>query len=250
MSTEEQRRRLGSAFAEGGADYARLRPTYPPDAVAWALATAPAGTVADVGAGTGKLTGTLLELGRDVVALDPSTDMLDELRTARTDLDARVGTGERTGLDGASVAAVVYGQAWHWVDPVAASAEAARILLPGGTLALLWNLMDTTDPATAAYNRAMHVLDPEVAEHTDSAADVTAAFTAHEHRTVRWEWRLTTRDLADLVTTRSYYLARPEEERARIRAAVADAVTGHFGPLGDTLVALPHVTEVHRFTRA
>ena len=249
MSTEEQRR-LGSAFAEGGARYARLRPTYPREAVAWALATAPAGTVADVGAGTGKLTGTLLALGREVVAIDPSSDMLDELRTARPALDVRAGTGERTGLDDASVAAVVYGQAWHWVDPVAASAEAARILRPGGSLALLWDLMDTTDPATAAYNAAMHVLDAEVAEHTDSAADVTAVFADHEHRTFRWRWRLTTRALADLVTTRSYYLARPEEDRARIRTAVADAVTHHFGPLGDTPVVLPHVTEVHRFIRA
>lgn len=59
---------------------------------------------------------------------------------------------------------------------------------------------------------------------------------------------MTTSDLAELVTTRSYYLARPEPERAEIRAAVTAAVEQHFGPAGAN-VELPQVTSVHRFLR-
>ncbi|WP_312718274.1 class I SAM-dependent methyltransferase [Mobilicoccus sp.] len=251
----DARRRGADAFTRGGGAYERLRPTYPRAAVAWALATAPPGRVADVGAGTGKLTHVLLDLGRDVVALDPSRDMLARLRASsrgasRTDLDIRVGRGEQTGLDDASVSAVVYGQAWHWVDADVACEESARILVPGGTLALVWNLMDVDDPATAACHRAMHVLSEEGGEHTDSVADVTAAFGRRESRTFRWSRHLNTRELADTVTTRSYYLAADEPDRARLRAAVAAAVTQHFGPLGEAVIEVPHLTEVHRFTRA
>ena len=36
--------------------------------------------------------------------------------------------------------AVLVAQAWHWVDPPAAVAEAGRILTNGGVLGLMWNL--------------------------------------------------------------------------------------------------------------
>ena len=249
MSERDQRRHLGSAFEQGGADYERLRPGYPSDAVAWMLEGTPEGMVADIGAGTGKLTRSLVESGREVVAVEPSRDMLDRLSAHHPDVEARLGAGENTGLEAASVAAVVYGQAWHWVEPEAGCAEAARILRPGGTLGLMWNFMDTDSPAADAFNRAMHALDPDRADRADSSDDVTAPFTGREVARFSWTWQITTADLADLVTTRSYYLARPEHERADIRAAVADAVTSHVGPIGDTLVGLPHTTEVHRYTR-
>ena len=252
MSERDQRRHLGSAFEQGGADYERLRPGYPSDAVAWMLEGTPEGMVADIGAGTGKLTRSLVESGREVVAVEPSRDMLDSLSAHHPDVEARLGAGENTGLEAASVAAVVYGQAWHWVEPEAGCAEAARILRPGGTLGLIWNFMDLEDPAVAAFNRAMHVLYPDLADladRADSSDDVTAPFTGREVDRFSWTCQITTADLAALVTTRSYYLARPEHERADIRAAVADAVTSHVGPIGDTLVGLPHTTEVHRYLR-
>ncbi|WP_217565570.1 methyltransferase domain-containing protein, partial [Micrococcus sp. GbtcB5] len=56
------------------------------------------------------------------------------------------GTAEATGLPAASADAVVAAQAWHWMDPGAASAEAARVLRPGGRLAAVWNQLDTAVP--------------------------------------------------------------------------------------------------------
>lgn len=185
MGVEDERRRLGSAFAEGGAAYARLRPSYPREAVAWMIAEAPPGVVADVGAGTGKLTRLLVDLGRDVVAVEPSTDMAMQLREGLPAVDVRVGSGESTGLDDASVAAVCYGQAWHWVEPGQGTTEAARVLRPGGVLGLVWNYMDTDDPRVDAVNRAMHVLDPGVLDKSESAGDVGAPFGHHENREFR-----------------------------------------------------------------
>jgi ubiquinone/menaquinone biosynthesis C-methylase UbiE len=98
--------------------------------------------VADVGAGTGKLTRVVAGLGAEVVAIDPDAAMLAELAARVPDVPTFVGTGERIPLTDASADAVVFGQAWHWVDPDAASAEVGRVLRPGGVLGLIWNVRD------------------------------------------------------------------------------------------------------------
>ena len=71
--------RRARTFGARAEDYERWRPSYPPDAVAW-LVPPDAARVADVGAGTGKLTGLLLALGLGVVAVEPDPDMLAVLR--------------------------------------------------------------------------------------------------------------------------------------------------------------------------
>ena len=245
------RTRLGGAFATGAADYERLRPGYPAELVAWLLepvADIP-GPVADVGAGTGKLTAALVAAGRDVIAIEPSADMRARLGETCPGVDARDGTGEATGLPDASAAAVVYGQAWHWIDPEAGSAEAARVLRPDGLLGMAWNSMDLDDPRVAAVNEAMHHFEPGWHENDDSADGVRAPLVPDVRWEVAWSWGMTTADLAALVTTRSYYLARDEADRAHLRRLVGDAVVEHFGPVGDLWIELPQRSVGRRFRR-
>src|SRR4051794_1120441 len=80
----EQDERLlhASSFGAAAVAYAEHRPDYAPAAVRWALEPAPGPRVLDLGAGTGKLTGTLIALGADVTAVEPDPAMLVELRRA------------------------------------------------------------------------------------------------------------------------------------------------------------------------
>lgn len=78
------------------------------------------------------LTSVLLGAGRGVRAIDPSDDLLRVLRRRHPDAQASVGIGERTGLPDDSVAAVVYGQSWHWVDGARATAEASGFCVRAG----------------------------------------------------------------------------------------------------------------------
>lgn len=246
-----ERVRLAEAFRTGGAAYARLRPSYPRELVDW-LVGPPArlgAPVADVGAGTGKLTEVLLALGHQVIAIEPSPGMLAELVAAYPAVAARPGTGEATGLADAAVGAVCYAQAWHWVDPAAASAEAARILRPGGTLGLVWTYLAGGDPGVAAVEAAMHALHDGPGEHDESFARVRGPFGDLDRREVTWSMPSTTAALAQLVTTRSYYLARPERERAYLRRTVAQAVEAHFGPIGDAPIEVPYATVAYRYRR-
>ena len=63
--------RLASSFGSAARAYAEHRPDYAPAAVQWALEAAPGCRVLDLGAGTGKLAGTLLGVGAEVTAVEP-----------------------------------------------------------------------------------------------------------------------------------------------------------------------------------
>jgi SAM-dependent methyltransferase len=132
----------GSSFGAAAAAYAEHRPDYTQAAVCWALEPAPGRRVLDLGAGTGKLTGTLVAVGADVVAVEPDPAMLAELRRAQSAVRSLRGSAEAIPLPDASFDAVVAGNALHWFDMAAAGPEIARVLAPGGILAGLWNVLD------------------------------------------------------------------------------------------------------------
>ena len=138
----EQDERLRFSFGAAAAAYAEHRPDYARAAVRWALERAPGPRVLDLGAGTGKLTAVMAALGADVIAVEPDPAMLAELRRALPDVRALPGRAEAIPLPDASVDAVLVGHALHWFDMAVAGPEIARVLVPGGILAGLWNVFD------------------------------------------------------------------------------------------------------------
>jgi SAM-dependent methyltransferase len=133
---------LSSSFGAVAPAYAEHRPDYAQAAARWALEPAPGVRVLDLGAGTGKLTATLIALGAEVIAVEPDLAMLAELRRLLPTVRALGGSAEAVPLPDASVDAVVAGNAMHWFDMDVAGLEIARVLVPGGVLAGLWNVMD------------------------------------------------------------------------------------------------------------
>ena len=116
MALDERHRVHANSFGAVADVYERGRPQYPAEAIDW-LVPPHATRVADVGAGTGKLTRQLHERGLDVVAVEPSAGMRGQLRRAVSGVPVLGGTGERIPLADHSVDAVLVAQAWHWVDP-------------------------------------------------------------------------------------------------------------------------------------
>ncbi|WP_234698345.1 class I SAM-dependent methyltransferase [Lacisediminihabitans changchengi] len=131
----------GDSFGIAADVYERARPTYPLEAARW-LVPEGARTVLDLGAGTGKFTRSLVDLGLDVIAVEPDERMRATLASSLPGVTALAGTAEHLPVADASVDAITVAQAWHWVDPALAVPETARALRPGGTLGLVWNLRD------------------------------------------------------------------------------------------------------------
>lgn len=133
---------LSSSFGTAAVAYDEHRPDYAEKAVRWVLEDAPGPRVLDLGAGTGKLTVTLIALGAEVIAIEPDPAMLTELRRVLPTVRALSGSAEAVPLPDASVDAVLAGNALHWFDMEVAGPEIARVLEPHGILAGLWNVFD------------------------------------------------------------------------------------------------------------
>ena len=132
-------------FSNRVENYVKYRPGYP-HAIISLLQTecglTPKSIVADIGSGTGKLSELFLDNGNRVLAVEPNEAMRiagEKLLNARQNFVSVNGTSEATTLDSASVDFVTAGQAFHWFDPVATRLEFARIMRPGGWVALVWN---------------------------------------------------------------------------------------------------------------
>ena len=152
-----QYREVAESFGADAERYDRARPSYSRDLVERILAESPGPDVLDVGCGTGIVARLLQARGCRVLGVDPDARMA-RLACDRG-LEVEVAKFEDWEPAGRQFDAVVAGQAWHWVDPVAGAAKAARALRPGGWLVVFWNAAqfpgDLSEAFSAAYRRAM-----------------------------------------------------------------------------------------------
>ncbi|MGH8877377.1 MAG: class I SAM-dependent methyltransferase [Stackebrandtia sp.] len=258
MSHDEPRSHA-SSFGAAATAYAEHRPDYARAAVRWALEHAPGPRVLDLGAGTGKLTATLVAHGAEVVAVEPDPAMLDELCRAQPGVRALPGSAEAIPLPNASVDAVLVGNAMHWFDMAAAGPEMARVLAPKGVLAGLWNVMDDRVDWVAGLERVgtSAAIGPRDTVSCWRAATAgmhlpdtgqAARFCSPEQDEFPHGQRRTADSLAETLATRAGMLVMPEPELratlSRIRAFLAstpETARGEF--------TLPMLTGVLRVRR-
>lgn len=238
MDGQRWRERAGS-FGAAADVYDRSRPSYPVEAVRWALPEG-AQRVLDLGAGTGKLTTVLLDLGLDVVAVEPSEPMRERIPPRAEVLQ---GSAESLPLEAGSVDAVLIGQAFHWFDAEKALAEMARVLRPGGTIGLLWNVMDDSVEWVAQAAGLFGAED--VVSHMDGRPPFTGhdAFEEPTHDEFENAQSLDADLLVDLVASRSMLITLPEDERLQVLAQMREVAPD------DEPFDLPYVTDAWRSVR-
>ncbi|MFG3287190.1 class I SAM-dependent methyltransferase [Streptomyces sp. NPDC048111] len=149
-----------TSFNKAAPQYAKYRPSYPPQLLDTieSLAAHPLqhARIADIGAGTGIASTLLHARGARVTAVEPGEGMAAQFRRTYPEIPLVRGDGNHLPLATASADFITYAQAWHWTDPAKAGPEARRVLRPGGTLALWWNRTDHSVPWLAEQDARIH----------------------------------------------------------------------------------------------
>ena len=249
--SDDDRRRLAATFDTAAELFARARPHYAPDAVRW-LVPATAHTALDLGAGTGLLTEPLVTRGLQVVAVDTSDAMLDQLRAQLPTVDARSGSAEDTGLPDDSVDVVVIGAALHWFERPAADREIARVLRPRGVVGIFGNQRDQSVGWVAALNELLdkRFADrPRPSEPTALPPLSPTFFTATDRATFPHRQTLDADRLVDLVASRSYVIVLSEDEREDLLDEVRHLAYTHPDLTGRETFEMPYLTTVSRCYR-
>ncbi len=238
------RRGPPSAFAEVAGAYERGRPEYPEEAVRWLAGDEPCDVV-DLGAGTGKLTRTLVSLGHRVTAIEPLPEMLELLPATAPGASAILGNAEIIPLPGAFADVVTSAQSFHWFEHAVALPEIARVLRPGGRLAIVWNVRDEREVWVERLSKLIGS-EGTSAMDVDEPIGKSGLFGPVEKAEFQTEQMLDRETLLDLVLSRSYCAKLPPAEREPVLVAVGelyDEVAGEDG------VRLPYVTECFRTSK-
>jgi SAM-dependent methyltransferase len=237
-----QYRQMAESFGVDPERYDRTRPRYPGALVARIVAASPGPEFLDVGCGTGIAARQFRAAGRRVLGVEPDARMADFAR--RTGIEVETATFEAWDSAGRTFGAVVAGQAWHWVDPVAGAAKAARVLRPGGRLAAFWHVFeppqDVTEACQAVFDRL--VPDSQLSSQTrpPDRDRIAAGFTARAADGIRaaggfgdperwqydWERSYTPDEWIDQLATSGALTPLPPDRLAGVLAALGTALDG------------------------
>jgi SAM-dependent methyltransferase len=200
----------------------------------------------DVGCGTGKAARLLAARGVAVLGVELDAKMAEIARGHGVPVE--IASFESWDDRGRRFDLLVSGQAWHWIDPAIGVGKAARVLRPGGTIALFWNVSRLDERTQHALDEVYRALapnllrpaaDPKSPTEPPYAGDLRAApeFADVQTREYAWQHSYSRDEWLRLIQTQSDHLLLAPDRRAELVDAVGAAIDG----LGGT-VDTPYVT--------
>lgn len=232
--------------------YETGRPGYP-EALIAALPLAQAHSVVELGAGSGKFTRQLrphLAPEARLIAVEPVAAMLAALSDL-PEVEAVCARADATGLPQGCADLLVCAQAFHWFDDAASVAEIARLLRPGGTLALIWNIRDARSPWVAALSQMIDAHAGQTPRHQSGhwrwILD-DPRFRLEREVAVDHPFPMSPAAVAERVLSVSYIAGLPEAEKQELRRRTA-AILAEAGLDRAETVVFPYVSRLYLLTR-
>ncbi len=249
--------RSATAFEEAATVYEHSRPGYPAEAVDWlngALGLGPGRRVADLAAGTGKLTRALLGSGADVIAVEPVAAMRETLAgTMPRGADGRrvpvvAAVAQALPVGDGRLDAVTVAQGFHWFATRDTVAEIRRVVRSGGGLGLVWNHRDPTDELQAGLTALMEPWRGDTPSYDSGqwrrALEPFDLFEPGGELRVPWRQAVDVEGVADRVASVSFIAAMSDANRSRLLDDVRALAAEIPPPL-----SLAYVAEVFSYRR-
>jgi SAM-dependent methyltransferase len=207
----------GLRFGTVAEQYDLYRPA-PPAIVATVFGDLHGLDVLEVGAGTGKWTRLLIELGARVTVVEPDDGMRAVLVRRSPEVHTLKGAAEALPLEDATFDAVVVSSAWHWFEQPAALNEMGRVLRDNGTLFVLWNGFSRDVPWLTPMIELRDRPDDDGKRPRGWAADlgIKGEFDVESQVELDWTWARSVDDIVALFATYSGAIIRSEEEREQM----------------------------------
>jgi ubiquinone/menaquinone biosynthesis C-methylase UbiE len=242
----DRRRHQRGLFDSVARLYAATRPGYPPGLAEFAVATAgvaAGAAVLEVGCGTGQLTGRLAPFGFALTAIDVGASMIEVAREQVTEGGVAFLAVPFEELDAAdaSFGLVISGAAFHWVDPEVRFRKAARLLRPGGWLAVAGYDERYDEPLGSALDALWRARSPDEGAWATRPADAAAIrdsglFEEPVHRAFTQRLTRPAEDVIGVENTRATSLSWPGDVRREFTAALRQRLDGQ-AEVGLTLAA-------------
>jgi SAM-dependent methyltransferase len=218
----------GLKFGTVAESYDIYRPD-PPSAAAALLGDVAGLEVLEVGAGTGKFTRLLVELGAHVSIVEPDDDMRRVLLRRSPDVSVLPGRAEEVPAHESSFDVVVSSSAWHWFTQPEATNEVARVLRDHGSLFVLWNGFSRDDPWTAELMKLRQRPDDARARPRGWRAQfkLDGPFVDVREVSLDWTWTRSVDDVVALFGTYSGAFIQSEENQETMRRLVRERLVEH-----------------------
>ncbi len=244
MRSAADRERLRQTFATASERYDRIRPSYPDailDRFAELAGLSPGDRVLELGCGTGQLTGSLVQRGYAVTAIELSAEPAAIARRKLPEVEVITGDFESWPLPAEPFAAVVAATSFHWIDPAVRFAKTAATLRPGGALAII-STSHVEGGSSDFFVEVQRCYERWKPENTQPGFRLTPAKSVADDfdvtpggffdpvgtgRSVR-EIPYHTEEYLDLLLTYSDHLATPEEQRNGLLGCVRSLIDDHY----------------------
>ncbi len=214
-----------------------------------AIGCDPSKPVADIGAGTGKLTKELLKHGLTVNSVEPNDAMrtIGTQNTKGKSATWSIGTGEATGLPTSSVYAAFFGSSFNVVDQNLALSEVSRILVPNGWFACMWNHRDLDDPIQQRIESIIKSSIPTYSygsrrENPTNIIDTNGRFSAPKSIEGSFVWKMPNSDVTE--AWKSHATLRRQAGSDAVFDSIIREIASYLDKLPE-IIDVPYTTRIY-----